>query len=224
MFPFGRKRLLVALAGLALGFGAASASADVVNFTLSVGNIVGLGTGPFADVSVDRTSTTSATVTFTANTGGGYAFIDGSAAGLNVAGAFSVGTINYVCSSLTLCGTSASHLPTPYTVDLSNGNVDGAGTFNLQLNQNDGWGAGTEQISFDLTATGTNSWASAASVLTANDKGNMVVAHVGLTPGTFTGFATVPIPAAAWLFGSGLIGLIGVARRRMKGSEAPSVA
>lgn len=28
---------------------------------------------------------------------------------------------------------------------------------------------------------------------------------------------TIPIPAAAWLFGSGLIGLIGIARRRLKG-------
>jgi hypothetical protein len=223
MFPFNRRRLLVALAGLALGFGAASASADIAYFTLSAANTVGLGSGPFASVSLDRTSTTSASVTFTANTGGGYAFVDGSAAGLNVAGAFSVGTISYTCSSLTTCGT-ASHLPTPYTIDMTNGNVDGAGSFNLQINQNDGWGAGTETISFGLTATGSNTWASAASVLTANAKGNMVVAHVGLTPGTNTGFATVPIPAAAWLFGSGLIGLIGVARRRMKGSDAPSVA
>ena len=32
---------------------------------------------------------------------------------------------------------------------------------------------------------------------------------------TLTGVATpVPVPAAAWLFGSGLIGLVGVARRR----------
>ncbi|MGE5241685.1 MAG: VPLPA-CTERM sorting domain-containing protein [Bacteroidota bacterium] len=26
--------------------------------------------------------------------------------------------------------------------------------------------------------------------------------------------ATVPVPAAVWLFGSGLLGLVGVARRR----------
>ena len=45
-----------------------------------------------------------------------------------------------------------------------------------------------------------------------------------MTAGPFTGFspffnvntqaAVIPIPAAAWLFGSGLLGLVGVARRR----------
>lgn len=32
---------------------------------------------------------------------------------------------------------------------------------------------------------------------------------------TVTSVSTVPVPAAAWLFGSGLLGLIGMARRRM---------
>ena len=31
---------------------------------------------------------------------------------------------------------------------------------------------------------------------------------------TFKGVSAVPVPAAAWLFGSGLLGLIGIARRR----------
>jgi len=31
---------------------------------------------------------------------------------------------------------------------------------------------------------------------------------------TFSGLAIVPVPAAVWLFGSGLLGLLGVARRR----------
>jgi hypothetical protein len=39
----------------------------------------------------------------------------------------------------------------------------------------------------------------------------------GLTPafyGTLTGQYAVPIPATAWLFGSGLLGMIGIARRK----------
>jgi len=35
--------------------------------------------------------------------------------------------------------------------------------------------------------------------------------------------AAVPIPAAAWLFGSGLLGLIAVARRRTTGSAAATI-
>jgi hypothetical protein len=53
---------------------------------------------------------------------------------------------------------------------------------------------------------------------TADNPGNqisnaMIAATSGLTY-TPTGISTVPLPAAAWLFGSGLLGLIGVARRK----------
>jgi hypothetical protein len=37
---------------------------------------------------------------------------------------------------------------------------------------------------------------------------------LGKTVGTFTFASPVPLPAAAWLFGSGVIGLVGLARRR----------
>lgn len=38
---------------------------------------------------------------------------------------------------------------------------------------------------------------------------------LGRTVGTFSFASPVPVPAAAWLFGSGVIGLAGLARRRM---------
>ncbi len=38
---------------------------------------------------------------------------------------------------------------------------------------------------------------------------------IGKSMGTFTFVSPVPLPAAAWLFGSGVIGLAGLARRRM---------
>jgi len=43
----------------------------------------------------------------------------------------------------------------------------------------------------------------------------------GTGPETIVG---VPIPAAVWLFGSGLIGLIGIARRRQAVSRSFAVA
>ena len=40
------------------------------------------------------------------------------------------------------------------------------------------------------------------------------VSSVKAFTATADGFAVVPVPAAVWLFGSGLIGLVGVARRK----------
>jgi hypothetical protein len=67
--------------------------------------------------------------------------------------------------------------------------------------------AGTPPLDYVLTSTGANTY-------------NLVI-HLGtqaaLTTQTFSLTATapaVPVPAAAWLFGSGLLGLAGTARRR----------
>ena len=46
-----------------------------------------------------------------------------------------------------------------------------------------------------------------------------VVLSFGTAPET-----VVPIPAAVWLFGSGLLGLIGIARRRIAGGGSPAPA
>jgi hypothetical protein len=50
-----------------------------------------------------------------------------------------------------------------------------------------------------------------------NDQGQIAAAIVG--GGAYQGvlvLTPVPVPAAVWLFGSGLAGLAGLARRRMK--------
>lgn len=65
--------------------------------------------------------------------------------------------------------------------------------------------------SFSFTLVGYNE----ADFVT-NTKGNLFATHVYLNNGP-TGFAyggTVPVPAAVWLFGSGLLGLIGISRSR----------
>ena len=71
-----------------------------------------------------------------------------------------------------------------------------------------------------------NVWDVASGVYTSTDPtvGNPAnpdgVLGVGMIDGAFVGFnanfdfTAVPVPAAVWLFGSGLLGLVGVARRR----------
>jgi hypothetical protein len=65
-------------------------------------------------------------------------------------------------------------------------------------------------------------WGIAGNVWTTLDGDADGIPGIAMTAGPFAGFSpyfqvtTVPIPAAAWLFGSGLLGLVGIARRRRK--------
>lgn len=114
--------------------------------------------------------------------------------------------------ALRLNNTSGSGLVTPYDFSL----VKTAGVWNIQtfdtsfqtqnfmkltnvsesLDSN-----GQLLLSGDLQWTGL--WASVAQANT-----NVVVGSISLTP------AAVPVPAAVWLFGTGLLGMIGAARRK----------
>ncbi|MEE8428764.1 MAG: VPLPA-CTERM sorting domain-containing protein [Gammaproteobacteria bacterium] len=50
--------------------------------------------------------------------------------------------------------------------------------------------------------------------------GGAVLQGVDMTPALSTEAPAVPLPAAVWLFGGGLIGLVGVARRDQRGRSA----
>ena len=82
------------------------------------------------------------------------------------------------------------------------------------------WGANTYNwdILWDITLQGNT-----ASVVTLDGDGDGI-SGITITDGVFIGtsfaidgtLTAVPVPAAVWLFSSGLIGLIGVVRRRQK--------
>jgi hypothetical protein len=222
------KRYIPCVAGLLflLAFGVPRASADAISLDLTVPNSgINAFTGPYANVTLTWISATSATVTFTAYPG--FQIIDGGALDLNVNGTATPGS--YVVHQI-----DSFHVNDPSDWHNVPGMVDGFGTFNLSVNMQDGYGSAVQWVMFTLTGTGT-SWTDAASVLTPNSGGFLAAAHIavcGETPcskdvdALATGYATngppsqVPEPASIALFGSGLVTLAGMIRRRRKNISA----
>lgn len=77
------------------------------------------------------------------------------------------------------------------------------GSFDVATIQFQAIGSGTSAL--NLTEYALNPWASGGSLI------NPIMAS-----GSLTVLQSVPIPAAVWLFGSGLLGLIGLARRHAR--------
>jgi hypothetical protein len=210
--------VLIAIAGLGLQ----QAKADTISYSISVGNSAISGyPGPYANVLVNRTSTTTATITFTSLTNGGniYLFGDGSSVAVNVN-----------ATTWTIGGFTASNAGTGYTPgplsDGGSGNVDGFGVLNQTVNSFDGNGHASDTISFTLTNT-SGTWATANSVLIANANGALAAAHIFVTSSPanasngalVTGFAAnggaVNAPdggTTVMLLGAAL-GALGMARR-----------
>ena len=217
-----------------VSLGALRASADSITFDISSVNFTGF-TGPFIQVTVDRTSATTAVITFSSLTSTGVGcspspctFMMGgsSAADLNVnASAFSVSTPT---ESNSLGGSFTPTLVThPHANSwLGHGTVDGFGTFNLTINNHAGFTDSATSFGFTLTNT-SGTWSSASDVLVANSLGHSAGAHVFIACGASTncgggfgtGSATTPELGTLMSLGTGLLILGQVALMRRKRSR-----
>jgi hypothetical protein len=205
------KYIAAVMIGIA-GFGLQQAKADFVS-TLNIGpgGSTGINYGTVT-VSLD-VATQTATITFQANTSLDYHFIDSSAAAVQVnASSFTFAILN----------------DTSFSSFSQGDNVNGFGTFNLVVNNTDGWADRVDTISFTVTNTSGTLWASASDVLTFN--GHLqnggpfdAAAHVATEGGSLTFFVAenaggVGVPdggTTVMLLGAAL-GSLGMARRFLK--------
>lgn len=90
---------------------------------------------------------------------------------------------------------------------------NGDGTYTGSYTVNIGTNSGPTSTLWDITQLGNS-----LSIVTLDGDGNgipgMTLAGVMPLPVSLEWTSAVPVPAAVWLFGSGLLGLIGVARKR----------
>jgi VPDSG-CTERM motif len=214
-------KYLAAVLVTIVGLGLQQAKADSISFNLSAGNSAISGyTGPYASVTVNRTSSTSATITFTSLTASGNAYLMGDGASVAV----NVNATSWTLGTITGSNSGIGFLPGLYS-NGGSGNVDGFGVLNQTINSFDGFTHSSTMIRFTLTNTSGN-WLTAGSVLVANANGAMAAAHIFVTKlplnaangAVTTGFAanggaSVPDGGTTVMLLGAALGALGLVRR-----------
>jgi hypothetical protein len=129
---------------------------------------------PYVTVDVNLTSSTTANITFTSLINSGYIYLMGGGG---------MAAVNVDATSFTtrcITGSNAGTGFTPGPFSTSSGTEDGFGSFNLQIDDFDGFGHSVDTLSFTLT-NNTGTWASSSDVLTPNLNGFPVVANISVT-------------------------------------------
>ena len=216
----GKIRYIAALLIAVALVGLQQAKADTFSFNLGVGNPAISGyPGPYVSVTVNRTNSSHATITFTSLTAAGNIYLmgDGSSVAVNV------NATSWTLSNVTGSNSGTGFTPGPYT-NGGSGNVDGFGVFNQTINSFDGFGHSSSTIRFTLTNT-SGSWVNAAAVLAANSGGSLAAAHIFVTVSPAnaangalsTGFAAnggqVPDGGATVMLLGVALGALGMVRR-----------
>lgn len=198
------------------------ALADSVTYDLTTQNGALAGSGPYEQITIDLTSSTTATVTFNSLDTNGYTYLMASNGAAD---------INVNAATWTLSGISATNSLAGFTAgsfsDDGSKNISAFGIFNQTL-KGGGFTSSATEISFTLTDT-SGTWASAANVTTPNASGQILAAHGfeckdPCTPaegaantGYVSGATLVPEPSSSSLIGALSVGLLGFGffRRRL---------
>ena len=216
------RKLLTALLGMLLlaGLNQANAATLQLDFGVSFGDpgdpdtMAPDGAGPWMTAFFDDNNT-AGSVTLTLTVDGGIGIAEVTEVYLNVDDA--IGGANLGITSTGGTGPSAT---IGLGTDLFKADADGWYDilFDLPPPGSDTFGAG-DTLVFDIT--GTNLVAGSFNFLSTPDPVDPNGPFLGAAKFQSTGdglqsdwVAAVPVPAAVWLFGSGLLGLIGVARRK----------